>query len=80
MNGELVSLQEKPDMTFQINSGMYILEPHLMDEIPQDEFFHITHLIEKVKNRGGKVGVFPISENSWKDIGNWDEYLANFQK
>ncbi len=80
MNGELVSLQEKPEMTFQINSGMYILEPHLMDEIPQDEFFHITHLIEQVKNRGGKVGVFPISENSWKDIGNWDEYLANFQQ
>jgi dTDP-glucose pyrophosphorylase len=79
-NGELKSLQEKPEMTFQINSGMYVLEPHLMDEIPQDEFFHITHLIEKVKNRGGKVGVFPISENSWKDIGNWDEYLANFQQ
>ena len=79
MNGELISLSEKPEMTFQINSGMYVLEPHLMNEIPQDEFFHITHLIEKVKNRGGKVGVFPISENSWKDIGNWDEYIANFQ-
>jgi dTDP-glucose pyrophosphorylase len=80
VNGELISLSEKPEMTFQINSGMYILEPHLMDEIPEDEFFHITHLIEQVKNRGGKVGVFPISENSWKDIGNWDEYLASFMK
>lgn len=80
VNGELISLSEKPEMTFQINSGMYILEPHLMNEIPTDEFFHITHLIEKVKQRGGKVGVFPISENSWKDIGNWDEYLANFQQ
>lgn len=74
-NGQLTSLQEKPELTFKINSGMYILEPHLLDEIPTDSFFHITHLIEKVKNRGGSVGVFPVSEKSWRDIGEWDEYL-----
>ena len=73
--GELLELVEKPDVNFKINSGMYILEPHLIDEIPENVFFHITHLIEKVKERGGKVGVFPVSEKSWKDIGEWDEYL-----
>ena len=64
-------------LNFLINSGLYILEPHLLDEIPENEFFHITHLIEKVKERNGKVGVFPVSEKSWKDIGDWDEYLRN---
>ncbi len=73
--GELIDLIEKPNLTFKINSGMYILEPHLIDEIPNNEFFHITHLIEKVKNRNGRVGVFPVSEKSWKDIGEWDIYL-----
>ena len=76
-NGELVKLSEKPELTFKINSGMYILEPHLLEEVPDDEFFHITHLIEKILQRGGKVGVFPVSEKSWKDIGVWDEYLKN---
>ena len=76
-NGKLVKLIEKPELTFKINSGMYILEPHLLDEIPENEFFHITHLIEKVHNRNGNVGVFPVSEKSWKDIGEWDEYLKN---
>lgn len=75
--GKLSSLREKPDLTFKINSGMYILEPHLLDEIPSDEFFHITQLIEKIRNRGGNIGVFPVSEKSWKDIGEWDEYLKN---
>lgn len=75
--GKLVSLTEKPELTFKINSGMYILEPHLLDEIPENEFFHITHLIEKIKNRKGNIGVFPVSEKSWKDIGQWDEYLKN---
>jgi len=57
---------------------MYILEPHLLDEIPENKFFHITHLIENIKNRNGKVGVFPVSEGSWKDIGEWGEYLKLF--
>ena len=78
-NGQLTSLHEKPELTFKINSGMYILEPHLLEEIPTDSFFHITHLIEKVKNRGGRVGVFPVSEKSWRDIGEWDEYLKNIK-
>ena len=74
--GELLDLVEKPDLNFKINSGMYLLEPHLIAEIPENVFFHITHLIEKVKERGGKVGVFPVSEKSWRDIGEWSEYLS----
>lgn len=73
-NGSLEYMKEKPDITFLINSGMYILEPHLISEVPENTFFHITELIEKVKNRGGKVGVFPVSEKSWLDIGEWSEY------
>lgn len=76
-NGELVELKEKPEHTILTNSGMYILEPHLIEEIPENEFFHITHLIENVMKRGGKVGVFPVSEKSWKDMGVWDEFLKN---
>lgn len=76
-NGKLLNLIEKPDVTFKINSGMYILEPHLLEEIPQNEFLHITDLIENVAQRGGHVGVFPVSEKSWLDIGNWEEYLSN---
>lgn len=73
-DGILESFKEKPDITFQVNTGMYILEPHLIDEIPENDLFHITHLIEKVKNRAGKIGVFPVSEKSWIDIGKWTEY------
>jgi NDP-sugar pyrophosphorylase family protein len=74
-NGSLVELQEKPNLTFKINSGMYILEPHLLDEIPENTFFHITDLISQVMKRNGRVGVFPVSEKSWTDMGDWNEYL-----
>jgi dTDP-glucose pyrophosphorylase len=76
-NGLLESIEEKPDLTFNINTGFYILEPHLLNEIPQNEFYHITYLIDKILKEKRRVGVFPISENCWKDIGDWDEYLKH---
>jgi dTDP-glucose pyrophosphorylase len=80
--GVLLKINEKPSFTFLVNTGMYYLEPALLDMIPKSEFFHMTHLIEKVKENGGKVGIFPISENSWIDTGEWEEYrraVAKFQ-
>lgn len=73
-NGILESIEEKPTLSFKINTGLYILEPSLIDEIP-DEFYHITHLMEKLKSEGRRVGVYPISQNDWKDMGEWSEYL-----
>jgi len=72
-NGTLLNIQEKPEFTLKINSGMYILEPNLLNEIPVNEFYYITQLIDKVRNREGHIGVFPVSEGSWKDIGSWEE-------
>ena len=74
-DGLMVSLSEKPELTFQVNTGVYILNPSCIDEIPEGEFFHITHLMEKIKARGGRVGCFPVSEHAWKDMGEWPEYL-----
>ena len=74
-NGLMKGISEKPDMSYMINTGVYILEPQLIDEIPENTFYHITDLIEKVRKNGGRVGCFPVSEKSWTDIGDWNEYL-----
>lgn len=74
-DGLMTSLSEKPELTYQVNTGVYILNPECINEIPEGEFFHITHLMEKIKVRGGRVGCFPVSEQSWKDMGEWPEYL-----
>lgn len=76
-NGLLQAIEEKPEIIFKINTGFYILEPHLINEIPENQFFHITYLIEKLQTANRRVGVFPVSEKSWTDIGNWDEYTKH---
>ncbi len=42
--------------------------------IPENKFYHITHLIEEVKNQGLTVGVFPVEEDAWIDVGQWKDY------
>ena len=74
-NGIMEKVSEKPETTYMINTGVYLLNPELIAEIPQNEFYHITHLMEKVRARGGKVGCFPVSDGAWRDMGEWPEYL-----
>lgn len=74
-DGIMTALREKPELNYQVNTGVYILNPECIEEIPDGEFFHITHLMEKIKNRGGRVGCFPVSEGAWHDMGEWPEYL-----
>ncbi len=71
--GGFQGIREKPEITLAVNSGTYLLEPHLIEEVPERTFFHITELIESVKSRNGRIGVFPVSEKSWLDIGEWNE-------
>jgi NDP-sugar pyrophosphorylase family protein len=73
-DGLLRELSEKPEWVFKVNSGVYILEPHLLPMIPPDTFYNMTDLIDAILARGGRVGVFPVSEQSWTDIGNWEDY------
>jgi dTDP-glucose pyrophosphorylase/predicted transcriptional regulator len=75
-DGIMTKLSEKPEITYMINTGVYLLEPHLINYIPENNFFHITQLIEKIKEKNYRIGVFPVTETSWIDIGEWKEYLS----
>lgn len=72
--GKLTNIREKPEYDFLANTGMYVLESKVLRFIPERSFYLMTDLIKKVKKQGGKVSVFPLSEKSWIDVGQWDEY------
>ncbi len=68
-NGELKKIEEKPKLDYLVSVGLYLLKPEIIKKIPSTSSFNMNNLIEKVKNSGGRIGVFPISENSWIDTG-----------
>jgi dTDP-glucose pyrophosphorylase len=77
--GRLKRIMEKPHYDLLVNTGMYVLRANTLDLIPEHQMSHATDLIEAVLGRGGKVGVYPISEKSWLDTGEWVEYRRTVQ-
>ncbi|MCI8888529.1 MAG: NTP transferase domain-containing protein [Hungatella sp.] len=80
IGGIISDIKEKPEFVYQINSGMYILEPEALDYIEDNTFTNITDLIERLIKNNKRVGAFPVPENSWVDMGNWNEYLKLVDK
>ncbi len=76
LNGEghLHRIHEKPEYDFLVNTGLYVVNPEVLRLIPEGLQYHITHLIEDAKGLGGQVGVFPIDDDAWIDVGQWAEY------
>lgn len=72
-NGAVQSMEEKPKLSYFVNTGMYILNPELKKEIPQDTFYHMTDLTDKLLKENRKVGMYPISEDSFLDMGEFEE-------
>lgn len=72
-NGEVIGTHEKPEYDYLVNTGFYVLEPETLKDIPENTFFHITDLINKYIEEGKKVGTYPITENSWLDMGEMKE-------
>tara|TARA_X000001036_G_scaffold422237_2_gene444995 strand:- start:746 stop:1813 length:1068 start_codon:yes stop_codon:yes gene_type:complete len=72
--GKLIKIIEKPDYTYLVSTGMYIIKNTSINLIPDNKFYDITDLIHRVKKKGGIVSVYPISEKSWMDTGDWEQY------
>lgn len=72
-NGEILAFNEKPELPFLVNTGLYLIEPKFLDYIKECEFIHITDLIKRCMASGEKIGVFPTSESSWSDMGQPEE-------
>jgi dTDP-glucose pyrophosphorylase len=79
-DGSLDQINEKPNYEFLVNTGLYILNPQVLSLIPEDKVFHATCLMDAIKASGANVGVFPVNESSWIDIGQWGEYNSSFDK
>ena len=69
----ILRVREKPEMSFLVNAGIYLLEPSVYRQIPDGERFDMTDLIHRLLEKGRHVVTFPITEY-WLDIGQPADY------
>lgn len=70
--GEISSFKEKPQMSFFTNTGYYVLEEDVFGYVHPDEKIGMPDIIDRMREDGKKIGVYPIGENAWLDMGQFD--------
>lgn len=71
--GAIKDMTEKPEISFLTNTGLYIIEPEVLDSIEENKFIHMPEIVQQYIDRNENVGVYPLSENQWLDMGQIDE-------
>ena len=78
--GDFLDIKERQSSNYIVNAGMYIISSKLLKLIPKNKIFHMTDLINIAKSKKYKISVFPIEEDKWIDIGQWNEYKNAIKK
>ncbi|MAK12087.1 MAG: nucleotidyltransferase [Candidatus Pelagibacter sp.] len=73
-NGSLEKIKEKPSYDFLVNAGLYLLNYDIKKMIPKNKFFDLTDLLNILIKKKYKIGVYPVNDTQWIDIGQWSEF------
>lgn len=71
--GYVCNMQEKPVLSYNINTGLYVINEKFLEMIPQDTFVDMTELIGDCIRKKEKVGIYLIEEEQWLDTGQMEE-------
>jgi len=70
---KIMALKEKPCLTYEVNTGVYVLDPTVLKHIPQDVFFDMPDLFEVLLDKGIDIYTYKL-EDYWIDVGHVDDY------
>jgi dTDP-glucose pyrophosphorylase len=72
-DNQVTSLKEKPKYTYYSNAGIYILNKRVLKMIPEQKFYDITDLMDKILAMNLKLVTYPIN-GYWLDIGKHEDF------
>lgn len=73
-NGAIESMEEKPTMSFYTNTGCYVVNPEVLEYVPDNTYADFPQIVDEYRKNGYKVGAYPINESAWLDMGQMDEF------
>lgn len=68
-DGQVKDIIEKPEMSFLTNTGVYIINSEVIEELEEGKFIHLPNIAKRYIEKGSKVGVFPVPGDTWMDMG-----------
>ena len=72
-NGDKIAdIEEKPTDRYFVNAGIYVLESKTLEYVPEEAFYHMTDLFQRLVDEGGDVTAYPIQEY-WRDVGKKED-------
>jgi dTDP-glucose pyrophosphorylase len=72
--GVFKKIIEKPTYDKLVSIGMYVFNQNVSSIVKKNNFLDMNQLVEKLKKMKFKIGVFPVDDTSWMDVGNWNDY------
>jgi dTDP-glucose pyrophosphorylase/predicted transcriptional regulator len=72
---KVVAFEEKPKLSHFVNTGIYLLNPDVLNMVPKDSFIDMPQLLETITAEGKSVNAFPVYEY-WLDIGGKESLKA----
>ena len=72
-SGRIISMQEKPELSFLTNTGLYVVEPETLEDVESGVAIGFPDIVEAQRAKGYTVAAYPVSENDWLDMGQLKE-------
>ena len=69
----MLGIEEKPVHKFFVNAGIYVLNPQVLESIPQRSYCDMPSVFDQLAVEGRESAAFPIREY-WLDIGRIDDF------
>lgn len=66
-------VEEKPSNRYLINTGVYVVNKRVIDEIPDNTVMSFPDIINKYKSQGEKIGCYIVDESAYMDMGQLEE-------
>jgi NDP-mannose synthase len=69
----IIAYEEKPELVSTVSMGIYVLEPWVLDHVPDGEHFDVPDLVQTLLAAGEQVGAYRF-DGLWFDIGRKEDY------
>ena len=69
----VIEYHEKPVLDWVVSMGIYVLEPQVLDFIPDGGYFDFPDLVHVLLDASAPIGAF-VYDGLWLDIGRHEDY------